>query len=112
MPLDEDLAAWLRLSLTPGLGGEGLRRLLAAFGEPRLVLAASRAVLARHVPEAVAAAIKEDVSARSAAAVGDWLDDPSNRVITLADAHYPQQLLQIADPPPLIYVKGDPGLLS
>ena len=44
MPLDEDLAAWLRLSLTPGLGGEGLRRLLAAFGEPLQTIAASRAL--------------------------------------------------------------------
>ena len=112
MPLDEDLAAWLRLSLTPGLGGEGLRRLLTAFGEPRQTLAASRAALARHVPETVAAAIKENASARPVAAVGEWLDDPANHVVTLADAHYPQQFLQIADPPPLIYVKGMPDLLS
>ena len=112
MPLDEDLAAWLRLSLTPGLGGEGLRRLLAAFGEPLQTIAASRAALARHVPEAVAAAIKEDVSARSVAAVGEWLADPANHVVTLADAHYPRQLLQIADPPPLIYAKGSLELLA
>ena len=73
MPLDEDLAAWLRLSLTPGLGSEGLRRLLAAFGEPQQTLVASRAALARHVPETVAAAIKENASARPVAAVSEWL---------------------------------------
>ena len=112
MPLDEDLAAWLRLSLTPGLGGEGLRRLLVAFGEPLQTLAASRTALARHVPEAVAAAIKEDVSARSVAAVGEWLVDPANHVVTLADSQYPQLLLQTADPPPLIYVKGNLDLLA
>lgn len=106
MPLDEDLAAWLRLSLTPGLGGTGLRRLLAAFGEPQRALAAGRTALAHHVPAAVAAAIKEGASGPSVAAVGAWLDDPANRVVTLADADYPQQLLQIPDPPPQLYVKG------
>ena len=112
MPLDEDLEAWLKLSLTPGLGGEGLRRLLTAFGEPQQALAASRTALARHVPEAVATAIKEGVSARSVAAAGGWLDDPTNHIVTLADAQYPQLLLQIADPPPLIYVKGSLDLLA
>jgi len=46
MPLDADLSAWLRLSLTPGLGGEALRRLLSALGAPEQVLAARRAELA------------------------------------------------------------------
>jgi len=41
-----DLAAWLRLTLTPGLGGEGQRRLLETFGLPQAVFAASRPSLA------------------------------------------------------------------
>lgn len=112
MPLDEDLAAWLRLSLTPGLGSEGLRRLLAAFGEPRKVLTASQAALAHHVPDTVAAAVKQDPSEEVIAAVGGWLRDPRNRVITLADEHYPQLLLQTPDPPLLFYVKGRLDLLA
>jgi DNA processing protein len=31
---------------------------------------------------------------------------PENHLIALGDAHYPQLLLQISDPPPLLYVKG------
>lgn len=112
MPLDEELAAWLRLSLTPGLGGEGLRRLLAAFSEPQGVLAASRAALARHVPDRIAAAIRQGATDDAVAAAGAWLDDPANHIVTLADTHYPQQLLQIPDPPPLIYVKGRLDLLQ
>jgi DNA processing protein len=111
MPLDPELAAWLRLSLTPGLGGEGLRRLLTAFGDPQRVLAASRSALARHVAGATAAAIAQGGAAEAAAAVGAWLEDPANRVVTLADAHYPPRLLQIPDPPPLLYVKGRAELL-
>ena len=112
MPLAEDLAAWLRLSLVPGLGGDGLRRLLAAFGGPEQALAASRAALARHVAEPVAAAIKQGGQDEAVAAVGDWLDQPGNHVLTLADPGYPRQLLQIPDPPSLLYVKGLPELLS
>lgn len=112
MPLAEDLAAWIRLSLAPGLGSESLRRLLAAFGGPEETLAATRAALARHVAEPVAAAIKQGGQDEAVAAVGAWLDQPGNHVLTLADTGYPRQLLQIPDPPPLLYVKGRLELLS
>ena len=112
MPLAEDLAAWLRLSLTPGLSSESLRRLLADFGGPEPVLAASRAALARHVGDSVAAAIKQAATDAALAAVAAWLEDSANHVVTLADAAYPAQLLQIPDPPPLLYVKGRVELLS
>ena len=36
----EGLAAWLRLTLTPGIGGETQRKLLAAFGLPEAIFAA------------------------------------------------------------------------
>jgi DNA processing protein len=110
--LTEELAAWLRLSLTPGLSGESLRRLLGALGSPEGVLAASPSAIARHAGEAVAAAIKRGAPNAAVAAVGAWLEDPLNQVVTLADAGYPPQLLQIADPPALLYVKGRVELLA
>ena len=112
MPLDPELAAWLRLSLTPGLGGEGLRRLLTAFGDPRRVLSASRGALSQHVADATAVAIREGAPAAALAEAGAWLEDPANCVLTLADRHYPHRLLQVPDPPPLLYVKGRAELLS
>ncbi len=112
MPLDEDLAAWLRLSLVPGLGSERLRRLLGAFGGPGAALAASRGDLARHVTGPVAAAIKQGVPEEIIATAAAWLEQPGNHVVTLADSAYPQQLLQIPDPPPLLYVKGRVELLA
>ena len=112
MPLADDLAAWLGLSLTPGLNPESLRRLLAEFGGPEPILAASRTALARHVGDPVAAAIKQAGTNPALAAAAAWLDDPANHVVTLADAGYPPQLLQIPDPPPLLYVKGRVELLS
>ena len=112
MPLAGDLAAWLRLSLIPELGPASLRRLLTEFGGPEPILAASRGVLARHVGEAAAAAIKQTATDQALAAVAAWLEDPANHVITLADAGYPPRLLQIPDPPPLLYVIGRIELLS
>ena len=38
----DSLAAWLRLTLIPGLGGETQRKLLAAFGLPEAIFAAGR----------------------------------------------------------------------
>ena len=112
MPLDPDLAAWLKLSLTPGLSSTGLRRLLTVFGEPERVLAAGRRALAEHVSGTIAAAIQEAATSDAVAAAGKWLEDPVNSVVTLADHHYPPRLLQIPDPPPLLYVRGRAEWLS
>ena len=112
MPLEADLAAWLKLSLTPGVSGEAVRRLLRAYGGPERALGASRGDLARHVPDAVATALKHSDISAALATAARWLEDPANRVLTLADAAYPPQFLQIADPPPLLYVKGRAELLS
>jgi DNA processing protein len=112
MPLSPDLAAWLRLSFVPGLGAAGMRRLLAEFGGPETVLDASRAALARHVGDAVAAAIKQPAADATLVVAAAWLEDPANRIVSLADADYPPQLLQTPDPPALLYVKGHIELLA
>ena len=41
-----------------------------------------------------------------------WLDDGNNHIVTLADGDYPQSLLNIPDPPLLLYVKGRLDLLN
>lgn len=112
MVLDKDLEQWLRLSLLPGLGDESFRRLLLAFGSPEQVLAATHAELGKVVRAQLARAICDGGETAGLAAVADWLDEPANGIVTLADAHYPQALLQIADPPPLLYVKGRGDLLN
>jgi len=112
MSLDSDLEPWLRLSHIPGLGNESFRRLLVAFGSPEAILSASHAALARFVTAAVASSITGGGARDSLSPVAAWLDDPGNHIITLADTAYPQPLLQIADPPPLLYAKGRLELLT
>jgi DNA processing protein len=112
MPLDATLASWLALSRVPGLGNEGLRRLLQAFGSPDAVLGASVSALAQHVRPAVARAVADAFDESHFAPVAAWLDDPLNHILTIADAEYPQSLLNTADPPLLLYAKGRLDLLN
>jgi DNA processing protein len=104
--------AWLRLTLVKGLGGAAVRQLLTAFGPPQQVLDTAIGELRRHVSPELASAIADGGNADAARNALAWLNDPGNRVVALGDADYPQLLLQIPDPPPLLYVKGDCSLLN
>jgi DNA processing protein len=111
-PLDPELEPWLRLSLAPGLGTATLTRLLLAFGSPSAVLRASRGEFGARVPAEAATAVRAGPPPGALDRVSAWLEDPANAVVTLADEAYPQALLQISDPPPLLYVKGRSALLN
>jgi DNA processing protein len=112
MPHEAGLAAWLRLTLIPGLGGQSVRKLLAAFGLPEQVLAASRSSIASAVGDEIASRILAQADADAVERALEWATQPGHTVITLADVSYPRQLLEIPDPPPLLYVRGDVALLS
>ena len=112
MPPDSELAAWLRLNLVPGLGGRGLRKLLAELGLPSRVLGASHGTLAALVGEPLATGIAAHDSGAGVEAALAWAARPGNAIVTLADAGYPPRLLEIPDPPTLLYVRGRVELLG
>jgi len=112
MTLDKDVEQWLQLSLLPGLGDESFRRLLFAFGSPEQILGAGHGALSKVVPGRLASAICEGRAPEALAVVADWLSEAANYILTLGDTRYPQALLQIPDPPPLLYVKGHVDLLN
>ncbi len=112
MVVDASLKAWLALSLTRGLGGESARRLLKEFGSPDAVFAASISSLRSAVKADVAAEISKGIADDAIAPALAWLEDSNNHVVTLADSDYPQALLNIPDPPLLLYVKGRLDLLN
>src|SRR5258708_27301346 len=99
-----ELAAWMELSLVPGLGGQRFRSLLSTLGLPGNVLNATRSQLCRVVPEALAAGILERNRGAEVEKALQWAAQPEHSVLTLADVDYPRQLLVIADPPHLLYV--------
>lgn len=107
-----ELADWLRLTLAPGIGGETQRKLLSAFGLPNQIFAASAATLARTIPlKQVERLLSQDSEKEIAAALA-WAAEPGNAILSLADAAYPQHLLNAPDPPTVLYVKGHAELLN
>lgn len=112
MALDATLASWLALTQVPGLGNENLKRLLQTFGSPEAIFLAPTSELVRFVKPAVAGAIKQGNYDESISITESWLSDPLNQIITIADADYPQLLLNISDPPFLLFVKGRLQLLN
>jgi len=111
MAQQEGLPAWLRLTLTPGIGGETQRKLLAAFGLPEAIFAAGR-LAARAVAGERADALFDCDPGEAVDRSIEWAGQPGHHIITLGDANYPASLLEIADPPTLLYVRGNPALLA
>lgn len=112
MPMDATLASWLTLGQIPGLGNESLLRLLQTFGSPEAVFLAPLSELNRIVKPAVASAITRGIDDDKLKPVATWLDDPANRVLTIGDTEYPQALLNIPDPPCILFAKGRIDLLN
>lgn len=110
---DTDRAAWLRLSLTRGLGLADARALLAAFGLPEDVFAADRGALAQVIGATAAARLLAPDAARERAVEQalHWADRPGHGLLSLNDPDYPRPLIETADPPILLYARGAPEVL-
>lgn len=115
----DELHAWLRLLETPLIGRGAARRLLAALGSPQGVFRAPPDALRALVSAKPAAALSRAPPPELEALVATttaWLNagDASTprHVITLGDPHYPNALLETADPPLLLYAQGDIDLLD
>ena len=107
----EGLAGWLRLTLTPGIGGETQRKLLAAFGLPEAIFTAGRLAVRSVAGERADLLFDHDCGDAIAQSLA-WAAQPNQHILTLADAAYPQALLEIADPPTVLYVRGNPAHLQ
>lgn len=104
-----ELSAWLRLSLTDGVGNETARQWLAAYGLPQAIFEADPDALSASPSERLRRAIETVPEALPAllASTLDWLAQGQDRcIVTLGDAHYPASLLNIADPPLMLYMMG------
>ena len=113
----EELGDWLRLTLTPGIGNETARKLLAAFGLPHTLWQQSTGALQQIVSSTQAAALRSKPDALGALLdlTWNWLqqteaDGIQRRVVVLGDAGYPQALYRIEAPPLMLYLMGTGGL--
>jgi DNA processing protein len=110
LTMDEaELQAWLRLLLTPGVGNESARKLLAAFGSAQSIFEQSEAALLAIGSARLVQAIQiepEELKGQLSSTLA-WLAAGEDRcVVNLGEAHYPADLLNITDPPLLLFMLG------
>jgi len=105
------LENWLTLLHTPGIGPATFHTLLNTFGSVEAVLNASSkqlsaAAIAADAISALTSQEKPDIEADL-----NWITEDGHHIITFIDGRYPASLRDLADAPPLLYVRGDPDYL-
>jgi DNA processing protein len=108
----EELAAWLRLALTPGIGNLTARRLLAAFGLPHHLFQQPPAAWGDVASAGQVRALQSEPDGLPAQSEATWqwlhaADGASRHILTLDDPRYPRALLETEDPPLMLYVVGE-----
>ena len=112
MDLEHSLP-WLALRLTPGLGARLAGKLLRQFGSPEEISQASLTELeACQLPAAVAQAVFSKAAFRDAEKELAQVRKAGCRLIHWGESEYPKRLLEIYDPPPLVYVRGNEQVLN
>jgi DNA processing protein len=114
MQLTPTLECWLRLSRVPGVGSSALLKLLESFDSPENIIGASHAQLRRCVGDdpAILDGITAEPDATQHQSDVAWLQQDESYLVSILDEDYPPLLREIADPPALLYVRGDPSVLS
>ncbi|MES2205245.1 MAG: DNA-processing protein DprA [Pseudomonadota bacterium] len=111
---DDSWVPWVELLNVPGVGPRYWHRLLSVWGNPAAILAANASQLKNVIPERVANAIAQRPSAELLLdKTREWLASEGNRtILTWADSRYPSALLNLSDPPPVIFYHGQLTLLA
>jgi DNA processing protein len=108
----EEWRWWLALWRAPGVGPKAFARFLEHFHTPQQVFAAPRAQLQALGIKTELIDYLQNPDWSAVAYDLDWLQDPVRYLLTLPDPLYPARLKAIHDPPPLLFVQGDPRILA
>ena len=113
---DQSWVGWLRLQMTPGIGSVSGRNLLRAFGDPAAIFSQSAATLRAVVQARQAQALLQLPSDFEAIArfTQQWLQSErrQHHMLVLGDPRYPFALLEIDDPPLVLYAAGSERALN
>ena len=102
-----EISQWLTLNQTPGLGNAAFCQLLSKFGSPEGVFNAKLSQLREVVNDDIAQKISNGVDAEMIAPTLKWLEKDNAHIVTFADSTYPQKLLEISNPPAVLYAIGN-----
>ncbi len=109
VPAPSGYAAWIALSRVKGLGRVTFKKLIAHFDDPAAAFSSTPSELSAI--EGVDASVIEGLRGFS-----EWdevekeirrAEKAGARLIPFSDVNYPPRLRTIADPPPVLYVKGE-----
>lgn len=104
--------AWLILANAAAVRGTQINRLLQHFGDIDNLVAASPAdLIAAGVSKAAAGKIASP-DKQQLELCEHWLSVQDQRAIRWNDSQYPPLLKEISDPPALLFVRGDAGVLT
>lgn len=108
----EDKLYWIALNMVPGVGPILYRNLVAKFRDPERVFAASGRELAaiEGIGEKTVRVIQEFSAEEIAIEELRKAEGLGISIVTFRDQRYPRNLLQIHDPPPLLYTRGELGI--
>ena len=107
-----DALSWLALVRTPRLGPASAIRLLQRCGSAEECFTVAESLLAElDLSSETRAALKRPDRAAAEQDLA-WLERSGARLIPVTDPAFPPLLRQIADPPLLLFARGDLGLLS
>jgi DNA processing protein len=104
---NDEAAAWCVLLRAPGIGSRALNPLL-------LRGTSALALLERPPPELdepMRSYLREPDRAGAESDMR-WLEQPRNFLLKLGDPDYPSRLRELAHPPPLLFLHGDPEVLE
>lgn len=110
---ERELACWLALARAPNIGSRRFAQLLKRFGSPGNLFEAG-------FDEWRAAGLNENTISWLQKPLWPlveqdlkWLEVSGNRFcLLMGEPSYPGLLMQIADPPPLLFVEGNPDRLN
>ena len=111
MVFSEETKSLVHLSIIPGVGYQTIQRLLVAFGSAQRALDATLEELT-HVEGLPLNVSQRLIRGKSRVSLGQELEliEAHNcHLIAVNDSAYPLLLKEIADPPPLLYVRGELG---
>ena len=110
---EEARLGWLALALTPRMGPTRCGRAVQRLGGAARVFSASLTELEGVGMPAESAQFCFDGRARAAALEeAKRVAEVGARFLTAEDAEYPSRLMEIYDPPPVLWVRGDAEVLN
>ncbi len=111
--IGEERLAWLALALTPGLGPKRIVDAVQQVGAAARLLALPLTELeALNFPSGAGQFVFEGRARQAAEAEWQRVTAQGATIVSFRCPEYPERLKEIYDPPPVLWVQGNAGLLA